>query len=430
MRRLFSLTVLLSLSWADDLASMLSSKPKLSDSDIANKQEGVYFTGLPLANYNPDRGFGYGARLYMYDNGAKSDTIFAYTPYKSQLFAQFFQTTNGWQYHWLYWDSNYVADLPLRLTLSAIYESNSQAPYFGHTAAVSMGALRDTLGNEYATSKAQIEALGTQGSPYYNRFGFYNPRLEINAQYDLLGGIVRVATGLKLSHVTVKRYESVTTTTNPELVKDNNASLLSASTRGVAGGFNNALKIGIIYDSRDFAPNAKSGSAHDLTAELFTPLLGSTYSYERYTFSTKNFYTLPFYERLTLGGQFVYSAMRGEAPFYDYQSLGYTDDTKSGLGGLRTMRGYMQNRFMGPVKSVVNLEARWRFLQLGANEFVFVPFIDSGAAYDSLMLDVTQFRSTYGAGVRFVWNQSTTIIVDYGTNSEDSGLYIDFNHIF
>jgi hypothetical protein len=33
-------------------------------------------------------------------------------------------------------------------------------------------------------------------------------------------------------------------------------------------------------------------------------------------------------------------------------------------------------------------------------------------------------------GLRVAWNDATIVVVDYGRSSEDSGLYINFNHQF
>jgi hypothetical protein len=75
---------------------------RLHDDDLARKKEGGYFTGLPLANYDHDIGFGLGARLYYYDNGKREDPLFAYTPYLQRVFAQGFVSSGGVQYHWLF----------------------------------------------------------------------------------------------------------------------------------------------------------------------------------------------------------------------------------------------------------------------------------------------------------------------------------------
>jgi hypothetical protein len=54
------------------LPDFMSSKRRMRTQDLADKVEGGYFTGLPLANSDPDTGFGFGARGYYFNNGPSS----------------------------------------------------------------------------------------------------------------------------------------------------------------------------------------------------------------------------------------------------------------------------------------------------------------------------------------------------------------------
>ena len=49
---------------------------RLSDEDLAKKKEGWYPTGLPLVNFSTDAGLGYGARIFGYNNGLRTDPHF------------------------------------------------------------------------------------------------------------------------------------------------------------------------------------------------------------------------------------------------------------------------------------------------------------------------------------------------------------------
>src|SRR5215467_11582919 len=66
---------------------------KLAPADLANKNEGGYFTGLPLFAYSTDIGLGLGARVYYYWDGDRADPRFAQTPYLYRLFLQVFAST-------------------------------------------------------------------------------------------------------------------------------------------------------------------------------------------------------------------------------------------------------------------------------------------------------------------------------------------------
>src|ERR1700691_3972701 len=102
-----------------------------SADDLASKNDGGYFTGLPLINYTTDTGVGYGGRLYYYWNGHRSDPAFARTPYLYRVFLQLFATAKGTQFHWLDFDAPKVLDTPYRLRSQLIYQRVQNQNYFG-----------------------------------------------------------------------------------------------------------------------------------------------------------------------------------------------------------------------------------------------------------------------------------------------------------
>ena len=51
--------------------------------------------------------------------------------------------------------------------------------------------------------------------------------------------------------------------------------------------------------------------------------------------------------------------------------------------------------------------------------------------FDSLGdLTVRDWQPSYGGALRIAWNLATLVTIDYGRSSEDTGFYINFNHIF
>jgi hemolysin activation/secretion protein len=123
------------------------------------------------------------------------------------------------------------------------------------------------------------------------------------------------------------------------------------------------------------------------------------------------------------------------APFFAMDEFPFTDDPRQGLGGHRTLRGYRQDRFVGSVMTLLNAEVRWTFAhtQFWGQKFAFIaaPFVDVGRPYDSLSeLTYKDWKPSYGAALRISWNLATLATIDYGISPEDTGLYINFNHIF
>jgi len=430
--RLFFLLFLTGTLLASDLSKELYAKPTLSQRQIEDKTDGIYVTGLPLINYDADKGVGYGARVYLYNNGHKGDELFSLTPYKTQLYLQVFQTTNGWSYHTLHYDAPYINDSLFRLTTHFAYEKNTQATYFG-TTADSLKPLSDPNGNTYSSADTQEETLKNEGSQYYNRFLLVRPAADINLARDFFGGLVRVSMGIYLSKTTIRDYNDTTV-----LDQHNDRSKLAddkETLTGYDGGWDNGVRIGLVYDSRDFAPNPKHGSIQDVTAEFFGTLTGSDYTHQRYTFSTRNFYTPNSFDFFTLAIRGIYSVQNGDTPFYNKNILSFADKETTGLGGFRSLRGYQQDRFVANVKVLGNLETRFNFYEahtFGQSfEFMVVPFVDAGKVFDHVEdTDLKDYKYTVGSGLRIVWNQATVMMMDYGQSSEGSGLYINFGHIF
>ena len=434
MFKLYLLLLLPLFLLAENISQDLYAKPKLTSSQLAEKQDGSYFTGLPILNYDADKGLGYGARVYWHDNGAKSSELFEYTPYKYEIYGQFLKTTNGWQYHVLHFDAPYIEGSLFRITSQLLYEKNTQANYFGTTSA-SLGALDDATGNTYKTAQEQQEALDTEGNRYFNRFLLEKPTAEINLAHDFFGGLVRLTTGVNFSHAYIQTYQNVTIndtfSKENKLYKDSKDGMLTGS----EGGWDNGLKLAVVYDSRDFAPNPKNGNVFDFTAGLYSKLLGSDYTHQRYNVSTRNFFTPDSADFLTLAFRWVYSVQTGDTPFYNKNSIGFADEFKFGLGGFRTLRGYQQDRFVANVKTVVNFEPRFSLYEAHTYgqsfKFIAVPFVDAGKVFDKVSeTDLSNYKYTLGAGMRIAWNQATIIMIDYGQSVEDSGIYINFGHIF
>jgi outer membrane protein assembly factor BamA len=113
----------------------------------------------------------------------------------------------------------------------------------------------------------------------------------------------------------------------------------------------------------------------------------------------------------------------------------YIEDPRQGLGGLRTMRGFQQDRFVGPVMLLGNLELRWTFVRFVVAKqklaLIAVPFFDLGTVADRLgAVRHDGWRWNAGGALRISWNLATLLTIDYGQSHEDSGLFVNFNHIF
>jgi hypothetical protein len=429
---------------SEELMESLKRKRVLSDSDFEKKKEGGFITGLPLINSDPNTGIGYGARLFYFYNGEKEDPLFRRTPYRHQVYAQFFQTTFGYQYHELNWDAPYIMNSLFRVRSAIVFEKNIWANYFG-TGAKTMRSLsfNNTTYDKYPDYNKFLRQIDNQGktNSAYNRYSFERPAVVAFFERDFFGGIVRPQFGVHIGRYNIRDLEgSKVQADGGEGISE--ATLLGRENqqglvRGYNGGWHNLVRLGVSIDTRDFEPDPNKGQLFEAIVETSNKAYGSQFNFTRYTISEKVFYS-PFEKLvdLVIAGRVAYTQAVGDMPFYSLDQFGSTERIyQGGLGGLRSLRGYKASRFMATNMALANLELRWTmfdFVALGQRFApIFVPFFDIGSAFDQPKdISNSVWRYSYGAGLRIAWNQATIIMVDYAMSKEDANLFINFNHIF
>lgn len=414
-------------------------KARLTEAELEKKHTGGYVTGLPLLNSDPSKGIGYGVRAYYYYNGYREDWRFPYTPYLYRFYAQFFQTTNGYSYHTLDWDAPYLAGSLFRARGNLTYERNITANYFG-IGETTLGRLRvqDETFKRFSDFDARLnQVVAGKTLAYYDKYDILKPQIELSLERDLFGGRVRPLGGISVSNVKIRDYAGKTVRVNgtPAL---NTATRLSEDKNklvGFQGGWNNTLKLGVAYDSRDFEPDPNSGIFAEMVEEWSNRAFGSSFNYLRTTASLRAYHSPITSSDIVLAGRLVYSFHAGTPPFFALHSFNSSEEKFEGLGGRKTLRGFRQDRFIGQAAALANAEIRWTFADtaFAGQHFAFIlaPFVDAGRVFDAVpRTTLRDWKFSEGAGLRIAWNQATIIMVDYGVSGEDSGLYINFTHIF
>lgn len=423
---------------------------RLSPDDLAHKKAGGYVTGLPLASYSTDIGLGLGARAYYYWDGHPDDPRFGETPYLYRLFLQAFASTRGLQFHWLDFDAPRIFDTPYRIRGQLIYGRNINSNYFGYgeraLAPLAFPGQARTY-TSYADYTADQQRIGADGRTYskYDQYDLVRPmwiasierlfdhnRIRVLAGFGVSYGRVRDYTGKQVDAVDAAGGDTQAIGATTRLAEDCAARRLV----GCGGGRDNYLRFGISYDTRDFEPDPNAGAFLDLAIDAGTVALGSQFDYLRAMAAARGYWSpIPELADLVLAGRLMLEGQTNGTPFFAMDSLPFTEDPRSGLGGNRTMRGFRQNRFVGSVMTLANAELRWTFGHLTAwgqrFGFIAAPFFDAGRPYDSLgELSLRGWRASYGGALRIAWNLATLVTIDYGVSSEDTGFYINFNHIF
>lgn len=431
--------------------SGLAAKRRLTDEDLSRKDENFVVTGLPLFAYDPLIGFGAGARAYLYYDGKKDDPLFAYTPYLHRVFAQTFFGTGGVQDHVIDYDAPAFPDPDYRVRTTLEYEADTDWPYFGvgsrTLAPLSYPGNPGVSYGQMGAYQSDRNAARPDGTTYarYNVFGFQRPILQLALERNLLGGALRTMIGTNITHIDIHDYTgqgtnatapngaTIQSTEAPTLLHDDCAKGVLV---GCNGGWDNVLRLAISLDTRDFEPDPNDGVYAELSSEFGTRVLGSQYEYMRLMLSVRGFYSpIPKLADLVIAARGLYEIQTKGTPFFSQTLMPFIDDNHAGLGGLRSLRGYLQNRFVGPDFVLGNLELRWTFVKFRFLKQGFaleaVPFLDMGRVFDNVgQTSFDGWKRTEGGGLRIAWNEATIIMIDYGRSEEDDGLYLNFNHIF
>jgi hypothetical protein len=429
----------------------LENQPRLRADDEARKREGHYFTGLPFFNYDPSTGFGFGARAYFYEDGQRTDPLFAHTPYLHRVIVQGFLSTAGVQDQMLDYDAPRFLGSPYRLRATFEYEASPSWPYFGlgarSLAPLSFPGAPGVLFARSSDYDRAAKAVQPDGTTYalYNAYGLQHPTLQVGLERAFLGGLLRPAVGLGFSYSRVTDYTGRATSAtgaSGQLVQAPEATTLLAKdcaagrALGCGGGFDNVLRLSVSVDTRDLEPDPNAGIFAELITEIATRALGSQYEYLRAMISVRGFYSpIPELADLVVAARGVYEVQTRGAPFFSQTVMPFLDGIHFGLGGARTLRGFAQNRFVGPVLGLFNLELRWTFVHFKVLDqelaLMAVPFLDMGRVFDDArQTSLAGWKRSQGGGLRLAWNEATIVFADLGVSQEDVAVYVNFNHIF
>ena len=446
--------LLIPTSYAQEKAALpfaIADEKKLDDDELKEKKEGWFLTGLPQVSTDPVNGTGVGLDGFLYFNGDKSDPFFEYTPYRKKFEIHTFITNKAEKEIALALDIPYIFESKWRLRIETAFEDNPNLLYFGSTAATMnplnyLGTTQNTY-SSYSNAQDTVRA-GNVGEAafvtdaYLNTYRKQEMILNARMERSIQDGTMRLVGGIELAKELITVFDGQTVNYvdangNTQSATAGTSLLSSDATNNGVRGLGNyiipMLQFGIVYDTRDLEPDPKRGIFAEVTDEFSIPAIGSTYNFNKAFFHIKGFTeVLP---RVVFAARTGFEISSGSLPFFEYQDAWSTEGSIEGLGGLRTLRGYKQNRFMAPIMSFSNLELRYRFGSASIFDqnlsFMIVPFFDFGRVWNQLSeVGLGGFRYDEGLGLRIAWNQSTILMFDYAQSIEDQQFFFNFGHIF
>jgi len=395
-----------------------------SVSAFSAEKNGWGWGGIPAINYNADDGFGYGAILNIFNY---SDV--GYEPYYIKLNPTFFMTTGGKQDHTLYFDSPYLLRNGWRFNIRLRYKNEEYFPYYG-------------LGNDSEYNSSYIEVNdddnsldSLHGKHYYTQQS-EQVKFIANFQKALVlrknkKPLISLLIGYGFINVNneLNKNEGITT----KVEEDINNNIITK--KDFDGRFNSYAKFGLIYDTRDNEPAPNYGVWSEIVGELYSSVVGSETNFARITFTDRRY--LQIFEKLVYANRIVIEKIIGDAPYSMYYPYGSSEKADEGLGGNRSLRGVLKNRYIGPEKFFINMELRYKFYDFnvfGQNFYIAAnTFVDIGRVWhdDDKTGGFNNLHIGKGIGLHIGWNENFIAYADYGFGDEAEGqLYIDIGYLF
>ncbi len=367
---------------------------------------GWEITGFPALNFDSDEGFGYGFVLGLYDYGTGG-----FLPYKVSLQPRLFLTTEGRRELTLFMDAPHILPGGLRLDAFLGFEKQIATPYYGP-------------GN----NSGYLEENESTENPYFYRFGRERVVLRGNLQRPLGSLPVRLLVGAQIAHFTIDPTP-----------KGEGTTLLSEELEPgepIPGGRQNSVRVGIVWDTRDKESGPNRGVWLALLVERVDEALGSEESYTRLTLSDHRYFSPR--EGLVFANRLVLQNVTGNPPFYALTYIQSPFGEQEGLGGSKSVRGLLRNRYFGEGLFLWNLELRWRFREIRllgkGGHLAAIGFLDSGRVWEhgaELSSLFSDLHHGGGVGMRLGMGPNFVIAVDFARGSE-AGLqtYIGLGYLF
>jgi len=369
-------------------------------------QTGRELAGVPALNYDADEGFGYGVILQLYDYGP------GLSPYRYMVEPQVFLTTGGRQELSLFFDAPHVVR-GWRMDAYLARIRQVAWPYYG-------------IGNGVVYEKALV----TDANPYYYRFDGTRTQLRLNVQHPLARSL-RVLLGGGLASVSVRPVPKDSGTTLLALQLGSRIPAAQAD-----GGMSNYLRAGVVYDTRDREIGPGYGAWGEFLVQRVDRALGSDWSYTRVTASWRSYHTL--LPQLVFAGRLYLQDVLGDAPFYDLSIVESSFRQDEGLGGAKTVRGVLKDRYIGKAMAMANLELRWRAtdFDFAGRDFhvILSTFLDAGRVWADGFRQgglLSDLHPGYGGGVRLGMGESFIVALDVGHSAEAAApVYIGLGYLY
>lgn len=428
------------------VTSSLFAQNEQTDTVKSEVKKGWNMGVLPALGYDSNLGMLYGGIVNLFDYGDGT----RYPDYNHNLYLQLSAYTKGSMDAIAYFDS-YTLIPEKHFTARLSFNRNQAYPFYGLNGANTNynSDLEDKTANDYLTSvfyrydrslvKADVILQDKIADTHFNwmagaDLGWYDisevnvDKLNENADDEEL-----IPTGV-------------------ENLYDKYVAWGLISEEEKNGGFDNSLKVGLVYDTRDRLTNPMKGIWTEAILRGSPKFLGNEENFGRFSLIHRQYFTIV-KEKLSFAYRLWYEQAFGNTPFYSAAYL-TTSNYFEGFGGANTMRGLLMNRVAAKSSAIGNFELRWKalpFRLMNQNFYLGLnAFVDAGKVFKGYDLDMTNVSatdqatyfsndyknifSTAGAGLKLVMNENFVISADYAKSFDENygpgGMYVLVGYMF
>ncbi|MEJ2540302.1 MAG: hypothetical protein P8188_10060, partial [Gemmatimonadota bacterium] len=225
-----------------------------------------------------------------------------------------------------------------RLDVFAGSQRQIATPYYG-------------MGNDAPYDPGRVN----DADPYYYRFGRTLRSALVNLQRPIADTPLRLLVGGGLLYGSLDAVPEGTGTT---LVAEE----IADGIRPGVEGWINYVRAGLIWDTRDRETAPGTGTWSDLLVQRVDRALGSEVSYTRWTLTDRRYWRLG---PLVVANRLLLQGVSRDVPLADLHRLQTSFRDQEGLGGARSVRGLLRNRYAGRGMFLWNTEIRWRAVEFG-----------------------------------------------------------------
>ncbi len=424
-------------------------------------KEGLFFAPWPILSYDQDKGWQIGAMLYVYDFGNGN----SYPSPRQQWAIEASYYHKGSQQYTLKYDTKHLIP-KVRLSVAATLNYDQAANFYGFNGYMTK---YDYAGIKLWTKQKDKTGLPMEYNPIFYRVEKMNFALKVDFSGNIIGKHFFWQAGYclgwyKWSSVDRKKINKGK---SADRVFDGNTLYDYFNLWGIIpseeqkGGFSSAIRLGLMYDSRDVEMAPNKGLWAEGHLRLAPHFLGTTHSYYAYFLSVRHYIAIV-NDVLTFAYRLNYKGTIGKyIPYYmmSIWSVFGQETDKEGLGGYRTVRGLLRNRVQGLDVAFFNAELRWKMFkfQLWKQNWCVAinAFCDGGlvtrkynisykGTINSTIIEKyneyvnqTQKESLHlaaGGGAKLIINQNFILAIDYAQpfKKQDGGacFYLNTGFLF